>query len=113
MAYKANIERLTLDNLFYRRVLYTTEQTQLVVMSLDKGEEIGMEKHEYTTQFIRIEDGSGVAYIDDQQYNLRSGDALVIPANTYHNIKATTYLKLYTLYSPPEHPENLIQRTKV
>lgn len=113
--YKVNIEKLTIANKNYRKVLYTTEQTQLVLMSLLPSEDIPLEKHNNTTQFIRIEQGTCVTYIGNdpkemKQSRLKDGDIIIVPANTYHYVKPTTELKLYTLYSPPEHPKNLIQK---
>ena len=108
--FKNNIERLTLNNNNYRKVIYTTEQTQLVLMSLLPSEDIPLEIHKKTTQFIRVESGTGICYINNERYNLKDGDAIVIPQNTKHYIKATSELKLYTLYSPPEHDFDLIQK---
>jgi mannose-6-phosphate isomerase-like protein (cupin superfamily) len=109
MEFKANIEKLTLNNRYYRKVLHTTPQQQLVLMNLKPHEEIGMEKHSYITQFIRVEDGTGKAIINKREYRLKDGDALVIPPNTTHNIIAGKIgLKLYTIYSPPEHDSNTI-----
>jgi mannose-6-phosphate isomerase-like protein (cupin superfamily) len=104
--YKKNIEKQTLNNNFYRKVIYTTPQQQLVLMSIPPGQEIGMEKHSKTTQFIRIESGKGIAKIADRKFLLKDGDAVIIPPNTLHNIisTGTQPLKLYTIYSPPEHP---------
>ena len=104
MSFKANIEKLTERNNFYRKVLYTTKQMQLVLMSLNSNEEIGREKHPNISQFIRVEEGSGVAIVGRKRYRLKDGDAVIIPPNKYHNIIAGTEgLKLYTIYSPPEH----------
>ena len=110
--YKDNIERATINNNFYRKVLFTTPQMQLVLMSIPTGEEIGEEVHPTTTQFIRVESGTGVAYVNGSRYNLKDGDAIIVPPNTRHNVKSTGNLKVYTLYSPPEHPVNRVQRTK-
>jgi len=110
--YKDNIERATVQNTFYRKVLFTTAQLQLVLMSIPTGEEIGMETHPTTTQFIRIESGTGVAYVSGHRYNLKDGDAIIIPAGSRHNIKSTNNLKLYTIYAPPQHPANKVERTK-
>ena len=86
---------------------------QLVLMNLTPQVEIGNEKHPHTTQFIRVEEGRGVAYISGKRYNLKDGDCIMIPNNTWHNIKATDIgLKLYTLYSPPEHEVGLIEKFK-
>lgn len=109
---KLNLEKDTKSNNFYRKVIETTPQIQLVLMSLEPGIEIGREKHTHTTQFIRVESGKGVAYIGNERFNLKDGDAVVIPPNVYHNIKATTELKLYTIYSPPEHPKHKKEYTK-
>lgn len=111
--YKNNIERQTLQNNFYRKVLNTTPQQQLVLMTIPKDQDIGMEVHPKTTQFIRVEAGTGVAYIAGKRYNLKDGDAIVIPPNTKHNIRATSELRLYTIYSPPEHPRKTVQRHKI
>ncbi len=113
-AFKTNIEETTRRNNNYRRVVFTTPQLQLVYMSLRKGEEIGREKHPHTTQFIRVEQGQAKAVIGDKTYRLKNGDAIVIPPNRYHNIINTGKgkLKIYTLYSPPEHPKNKIERGK-
>jgi mannose-6-phosphate isomerase-like protein (cupin superfamily) len=102
--YKTNIEKMTLQNKLYRKILYTSPQQQLVLMKLKPNEEIGMEKHVGITQFIRVEGGSGIAIIRDKKYLLKDGDAIIIPSNTYHNIIAKSEgLQLYTLYSPPAH----------
>ena len=101
--FKDNIEKLTLNNNYYRKVIYTTPQMQLVLMSLPTNVEIGKEVHSYTTQFIRVESGKGVAYINKKRFNLHDGDSIVIPPGVSHNIISTDDLKLYTIYSPPEH----------
>ena len=109
---KVSIEKKTLSNNNYRKVLYTTKQQQLVVMSLPVGDDIPMEKHPHTTQFIRIEKGIAQAIVDGKKYKLVDGDAIIIPQNTEHYIKniGSNTLKLYTIYSPPEHPINTIQK---
>lgn len=111
MTYRVNIEKATLANNSYRKVLFTTHQQQLVVMSLPPRDFIPRENHKKTTQFIRIEKGFGIAIIDDIIYNLIDGIVLMIPPNTWHYIENTgsVPLKLYTIYSPPEHDPNLIQ----
>jgi mannose-6-phosphate isomerase-like protein (cupin superfamily) len=101
--YKENLETKTLDNNYYRRIVSTTPQQQLVLMCIETGEEIGEEIHPHTTQFIRVESGRGVAYVNGKRYNLKDGDAIVIPPGASHNIRSTDTLKLYTIYSPPEH----------
>lgn len=115
--FKTNIENKTIENTKYRKVIYTTEQTQLVLMSLLSSEDIPWEKHAHTTQFIRIEKGTCAVYTRDnsnehlppKQHRLKDGDIIMIPANTWHYVKATSELKLYTLYSPPEHPPGIIE----
>jgi len=115
MEFKGNIEEITLRNKMYRKVIHTTKHQQLVVMSLLPREEIGMEVHNDTSQFIRVEEGRGLAIINGNRYYLKDGDAVVIPHNAYHNIintSETEFLKLYTVYSPPNHPVGTRQRTK-
>ena len=112
--YVANIEKETVENTDYRRVLYTSEHSQLVVMNLQPGEEIGEEVHELD-QFIRIEDGKGKAVLNKtEEYEIEDDWAIVVPAGTYHNVINTgdSELKLYTVYSPPEHKEGTGQPTK-
>lgn len=101
-----NIEQLTQQNDFFRKVLYTTPKTQLVVMSLKPSEDIGMETHPNTDQFIRIEKGKGVVELNGEKSKLEDGVAVVIPAGTKHNItnmSRSQPMKLYTIYTPPEH----------
>jgi mannose-6-phosphate isomerase-like protein (cupin superfamily) len=105
--FSGNISNITEDNSYFRRVLATTPNMQLVVMSLQPGEEIGMEVHPYVTQFIRVEKGNGLAIINDNSYQLTDGSAVIIPSGSQHNIINTSYtelLQLYTIYSPPNHP---------
>jgi len=112
MAFRGNIEKLTVKNTYYRKVLSTTSTMQLVLMSLCPDEEIGREKHSHTTQFIRVEAGRAKAIIGNKKYFLKDGDAIVIPPNTWHNVINTGKkdLKLYTLYAPPEHPPGTKER---
>lgn len=107
-----NINNLTEINPYFRQVLATTPTMQLVVMSVET--EIGMEVHPYTTQFIRIESGTGMSIINKQAYPLFDGMSVVIPPNTEHNIINTGSepLKLYTLYSPPNHARNRLDVEK-
>lgn len=109
-----NIKSLTFDNPNYRKVEQTTQNMQLVTMNLKPGEEIGMERHPSTTQFIRVESGEGTAIVKGIDYHLGDDSAIIIPPNTLHNIKNTgnSPLKLYTIYTPPEHRYNLIQSEK-
>jgi len=113
--YLTNIEKETLDNVKFRRVLFTGPHTQLVVMALQPGEDIGLETHDNVDQFIRVEAGHGTALLDGKEHVLEDGSAVVIPAGTKHNIinrSRTEALKLYTIYSPPEHPDGTIHKTK-
>ena len=113
--FSINIEEKTLQNPHFRHVLYTTPRSQLVIMTLEPGDEIGVEKHEDHDQFIRVEAGSGAAILDGETHTLEDGVALVIPAGTEHNIINTSpdeRMRLYTLYTPPEHPDGIIHETK-
>lgn len=110
-----NIEKDTLENEDYRRVLFTGPNLQLVLMTLQPGEEIGLETHDEHDQFIRIEAGSGVARLDDEEHELADGVTVVIPAGTRHNVVNTSQtepLRLYTIYTPPEHPDGTVHPTK-
>lgn len=110
-----NIEEKTLENDYFREVLYTSQHLQLVVMSLQPNEDIGKEVHEINDQFIRVEAGEGKAILAGKEYKLEDGSVVVIPAGTEHNIintSSTEKLKLYTLYSPPHHRDKTIHRTK-
>lgn len=112
MSLKINIEQKTLENNYYRKVLQTTGDMQLVLMKLEPKEEIGMEKHD-ATQFIRIEEGSGIAIIAGNRYILKDGSAVMINKNTFHNIIAGEKgLKIYTLYSPPQHAKGEKEKYK-
>lgn len=113
--YVINIEKKSLENSFFREVLFTASHVQLVVMSLAPGEEIGLETHDGIDQFIRVEAGQGKALLNGQEHTLEDGSAVVIPAGTEHNIINTSQqepLKLYTLYSPPEHPDGTVHKDK-
>lgn len=112
--YVANIEKASLENENFREVLYTAKNSQLVVMSLKPGEDIGEEIHQLD-QFIRCEVGAGKAILDGAEYNISDGFAVIVPAGTKHNIINTSpdkSLKLYTLYSPPNHRDGVIHETK-
>src|SRR5829696_8912111 len=112
--YVTNIENDALENEDFRRVLYTAKNTQLVLMSLLANEEIGEETHNLD-QFIRVEAGQGLAVLDGVAHRLTDGSAVVIPAGTKHNVinvSDTEELKLYTLYSPPEHRDGTVHKTK-
>lgn len=112
--YVGNIEDLTKDNDNFRMVIYTGKNSQLVVMSIAPGEEIGEEVHELD-QFIRIEQGTGKAILDGVEHEIEDDFAIVIPAGTNHNVINTSDdedMKLYTVYSPPEHKDGVIHVTK-
>ena len=113
--FKSNIEKDTLDNNDFRRVLYTGKYSQLVLMNLKPGEEIGEEVHETVDQFFRFEEGEGIVSIDGIEQKVGDGDAVIVPAGARHNVinaSETTDLKLYTIYSPPEHQDGTIRKTK-
>ena len=116
LAYVDNIEDLTLKNTYYRNVLFTTKNMQLVLMSLLPGEEIGKEVHNDITQFFRIEQGEGEVIFGENDLirKITTNDAIVIPSGTLHNIKniGKYELKLYTIYTPANHPDRLMQKTK-
>lgn len=111
--YIANIEQITLDNKNFRKVLYTDKNTQLVVMSLLPGEDIGEEIHE-VDQFLRIEQGTGVAILNGVSTDLADGSVVIVPAGTKHNIINSNSgdMKLYSLYMPPHHKDGTIHPTK-
>jgi mannose-6-phosphate isomerase-like protein (cupin superfamily) len=112
--YVEDIAKATRDNENYRRVLATGPHMQLVLMSLRRGEEIGLETHAHGDQFIRVESGTGSATLNGSAYPLRPGTAMVIPAGVAHNVINTgsSPLRMYFLYSPPEHRPGTVQRTK-
>lgn len=110
----ADIEDLTTSNTDFRRVLYTGKFLQLVLMTLQPGEEIGEEVHEDHDQFFRIESGSGEVLIDGARTPIKDDDAVIVPAGARHNVTNTgdQPLTLYTLYGPPDHREGVVHRTK-
>lgn len=113
--FSANIEQLTLENDNFRKVLYTGRHSQLVLMSLKPLEEIGMETHADNDQFFRFEKGQGKCLIDGNEYELKDGSAIVVPAGAEHNIintSETDALKLYTIYSPAHHKDGVIRATR-
>lgn len=112
--YVTNIEEKTQANEYFRQVLFTTDRSQLVVMALRPGEEIGMEVHPEHDQFIRFEKGSGKVIMDGEESIVSDGYAVVIPAGTEHNVVNTSQeaMKLYTIYTPPEHKDGTIHKTK-
>jgi mannose-6-phosphate isomerase-like protein (cupin superfamily) len=114
--YIGNIEKLTVKNKFFRQILYTGKFTQLVVMCLQPGEDIGNEVHKKVDQFFRIEEGAArFVFNGVEEHKVKAGDAVVVPAGTFHNVinaSKTNVLKLYTLYSPPNHPDGTVHKTK-
>lgn len=113
--YFVRLEDATLRNSNFRQVLYTGEHTQLVLMCLQGGEAIGMETHGENDQFFRVEAGEAKVIINSAEYTLQSGDAVIIPAGTQHNVintSTTEVLKMYTLYSPAHHKDGIIRATK-
>ncbi len=113
--YTTNIEKDTLENNNFRKVLYTGKHSQLVLMSLAPKEEIGMEVHEENDQFFRFEKGQGKCVIDGNEYELKDGVVVVVPAGAEHNIintSTTEELKLYTIYSPAHHKDGIVRATK-
>lgn len=111
--YVINIEKATKENKYFRKVLYTAKHSQLVLMTLKPGEEIGEETHTLD-QFIRIEEGKGRAILDGAEHKIGSGSAIVIPAGTKHNVinDVGGEMRLYTVYSPPEHKDGVVHRGK-
>lgn len=113
--YKINIEEATKENDNYRKVLYTGEHMQLVLMSLNPKEEIGMETHKDSDQFFRFESGKGKCIVNGTEYAVGDGDAVLIPAGASHNVintDATQDLKLYTIYAKPNHKDGIVRKTK-
>jgi len=113
--FKTNIEKDTLENRKFRKVLYTGKHSQLVLMSLRPKEEIGMETHTENDQFFRFESGQGKVIIDGNVYEVGDGVAIVVPAGAKHNIinvSDSKELKLYTIYSPPHHKDGIVRETK-
>lgn len=113
--FNIDIEEATLENGNFRKVLYTSKHSQLVLMSLKPLEEIGMEVHEENDQFFRFEKGLGLCIIDGNEYEVGDGFAVVVPAGAQHNIiniSETEELKLYTIYSPAHHKDKIVRATK-
>jgi len=113
--YVVNLEKQTEKNADFRRVLYTGKHSQLVLMNLKPGEEIGAEVHEHIDQFFRFESGEGAVFIDGVQHKVHGGDAAIVPAGANHNVVNTSdhvKLKFYTIYSPPEHQDKVVRHTK-
>lgn len=115
LGFNQNIEELTKENKDFRRVLYTGKNTQLVLMSIAPGSEIGLEVHEENDQFFRFEAGQGIVTIDGNEYSVADGSAVIVPAGAQHNVvnvSDTESLQLYTLYSPPHHKDGIVRATK-
>ena len=113
--FSANIEKDTLENTNFRKVLYSGKHSQLVLMCLQPKEDIGMEVHPDNDQFFRFEKGEGKCIIDGNEYPLEDGSAIVVPAGAQHNIintSETEELKLYTIYSPAHHKDGIVRATK-
>lgn len=111
--YVTNIEKLALENSNFRKVLYTNKNSQLVLMSLLPNEDIGQEVHD-VDQFLRVEQGSGVAVLDGVSHDLANGSVILVPAGVMHNLTntGTGEMKLYTLYMPPHHLDGVVHKTK-
>ena len=113
--YVTAIEEETKKNTDFRRVLYTGKYSQLVLMSLQPMEDIGLEVHNHLDQFFRFEEGEGKVVIDGVEHNVKDGTAVIVPAGAQHNVintSKTSTLKLYTIYSPPEHIDKVVRHTK-
>lgn len=113
--YFTNIEKLAVENSNFRKVLYTSKHSQLVLMSLKPGEDIGLETHNENDQFFRFEQGIGKCIIDGNEYDVSDGTSIVIPVGAEHNIintSETEDLKMYTIYSPAHHQDGVLRETK-
>lgn len=112
--FKENIEKITQENENFRKVIYTGEESQLVLMSLLPGEEIGSEVHTQNDQFFRFEKGNGKVVINGTEYEVSDGDAVMVPKGSRHNVinTGTDHLKIYTIYSPAHHQDGVIRKTK-
>lgn len=112
--YYANIETLTKENTNFRKVLYTGNHMQLVLMTLQAGEEIGAEVHEENDQFFRFESGHGTVIVGETEYSVSDGDTVIVPAGTEHNVMNTgsEALTLYTIYAPAHHKDGIVRATK-
>ena len=112
--YNENIETLTTANSDFRQVLYTGKHLQLVLMTIQPGEEIGSEVHDGIDQFFRFEEGTGVVDIDGVENKVEDGSGVIVPSGARHNVRNTgdRPLKLYSIYGPPEHRDGIVQATK-
>lgn len=111
--YVTNIEKLSLENDNFRKVLYTDKNSQLVLMSLLPGEEIGEEVHD-VDQFLRVEKGAGRAILSDVSHDIADGSVIIVPAGVRHNLinSGSDHMKLYTVYMPPHHRDGVVHKTK-
>jgi mannose-6-phosphate isomerase-like protein (cupin superfamily) len=112
-----NLEKLTVENEYFRQVIFTGKHAQLVLMSLEPGDEIGNEVHASVDQFFRIEQGEAKFVLNNgkEQHLAANGEAVIVPAGTWHNVindSQTEQVKLYTIYSPPNHPPKTVHKTK-
>jgi mannose-6-phosphate isomerase-like protein (cupin superfamily) len=113
--FSTNLEKDTMDNSDFRKVLYTSEHLQVVLMNLKPGEEIGEEIHNANDQFFRFESGNGKCIINGNEYNVSDGDGIVVPAGAKHNVintNSSSELKIYTIYAPPHHKDGIVRTTK-
>jgi mannose-6-phosphate isomerase-like protein (cupin superfamily) len=113
--YSIDIEKATIENKDFRKVLYTSKHMQLVLMTLKPNEEIGEEVHEENDQFFRFESGNGLCTINGNLYRIKSGDVIIVPAGAKHNVinsDSSLEMKLYAIYSPPNHKDGIIRATK-
>lgn len=113
--FRSNIEKDTVENKNFRKVLYTGKHCQLVLMSLQPKEEIGLETHAENDQFFRFEQGEGKCIIDGNEYKVGDGIAIIVPAGAKHNVintSAAEELKMYTIYSPAHHKDGIVRKTK-
>lgn len=113
--FKTNIEKDSIENKNFRKVLYTGNGLQLVLMSLKTGEDIGEETHKDADQFFRVEKGKGKCVVDGHEYRIHDGDIVLVPAGAKHNvmnIDSKEDLKLYTIYGPPQHKDGVVRSTK-
>ena len=113
--YVVDVEKETIRNTDFRRVLYTGKHSQLVLMSIKPGEEIGEETHNDVDQFFRFEQGEGKVVIDGKEHRVKDGSAVIVPSGARHNVINTSKLldlRLYTIYSPPEHQDGILRHTK-
>lgn len=110
----SNIAKMAEENNNFRKVLFTNKHSQVVLMSIKPGEDIGLETHEHNDQFLYFVSGSGIAHVAGEEHEIKAGDAVDVPAGTEHNFTNTgnADLKLFTVYAPPEHPDGTIHETK-